>query len=672
MLPHENDSAPKKGKSFNPLPIFALLLVVAGVSWWIGRSSHSQTADDEKTSPPQETVADPQLAPTDTETTEAELEARLSMDDSSEEVGGVAIETEPAGATIQLTHQDKGTERTQTSPATILNLPAGFYDVVISQPGYRDSRSTYEVIPNRIREMEKVVLQQGKGSLVVKTVEPAKFELAMEKNPGEFEVVRSGVLPGAIEDLVPSAYRLAVLREGWPPVYEYVTVKHGEATEVIPEFTTGSLTVASQPEGVEVLIRAQGTQPYRKLGITPFGPISLPIGVYELTLKPDSGPPKSSVIQIQQGIETKQEEEWIQKMVSLTSDPPGASIYLNSQKVIGTKNPVTPMTMELQEGLHKLTAVWEGLDSVTEEIRVGSDSPTAPIHFEFDYGALTVSSEPPDAEVFLGATKVGTTPLVLTELKPGNYQVRVRKERFGTKTVSGRVLSGDRLDLAVELNYDPNPDPGEDFTNSVGLKMIWVNAINGWACATEMTQGAWVQLEDENPSAFGDPERPMENISWGAAHKYCEKLTLADRGKGLLPVGYRYNLPTDAQWTLLAADATAEQAVTSQGVRRDRTMTVGSLPANSLGLYDMRGNVWEWCLDWYTQDVYSREQSENASGQADRVGTLYKIMRGGSWNRSMDGNLSVGYRLLGDPNNLRNYETGFRVVLIPIGASLAP
>ena len=208
------------------------------------------------------------------------------------------------------------------------------------------------------------------------------------------------------------------------------------------------------------------------------------------------------------------------------------------------------------------------------------------------------------------------------------------------------------------------PVAGRDFTNGAGQRMKWIPRLNGWAETTETAQISFQMVMGNNPSEIRGDRIPVNNVSWNEATKYCEKLTLNDRGQGLVPQGYIYRLPTDAEWTLLAAGTTLEQSVTSRGAARDTISTVASLEANPQGLHDTRGNVWEWCQDWYTRETANREQAENASGKPTQIGTRFKIMRGGSWNRSLESNLSIGYRLLADPGNHKNYETGFRVVLM--------
>jgi formylglycine-generating enzyme required for sulfatase activity len=89
------------------------------------------------------------------------------------------------------------------------------------------------------------------------------------------------------------------------------------------------------------------------------------------------------------------------------------------------------------------------------------------------------------------------------------------------------------------------------------------------------------------------------------------------------------------------------------------TSLVGSFPANGYGLYDMAGNVWEWCNDWYSETYYSSSPTNNPTGPT----TGYRVVRGGSWGDSSFG-CRVSYRSGGFPY-IRTYDLGFRVVLNP-------
>lgn len=137
-----------------------------------------------------------------------------------------------------------------------------------------------------------------------------------------------------------------------------------------------------------------------------------------------------------------------------------------------------------------------------------------------------------------------------------------------------------------------------------------------WLCWHEVTQEEFQQVMGSNPSSFkGDLQRPVENVTWFQAVEYCDRITERERDAGRLPKTYRYRLPTESEWEFAARagtrtrfsygdDPTYEQLgnyAWFAGNSGRRSHPVGQKRPNPWGLYDMHGNVFEWCLDWFGQ-----------------------------------------------------------------------
>jgi formylglycine-generating enzyme required for sulfatase activity len=189
----------------------------------------------------------------------------------------------------------------------------------------------------------------------------------------------------------------------------------------------------------------------------------------------------------------------------------------------------------------------------------------------------------------------------------------------------------------------------------------------------EVNQECYRRVTGKNPSVFtldlrsGGPNHPVENVSWNEAVAFCVQLSALPEEKS---AGRSYRLPTEAEWEYACRAGTTTAYSTgetlsrsSANVRRSpetaggRTLNVGSKDPNAWGLFDMHGNVWEWCRDWYAPDYYATSPQSDPAGPAD--GQL-KVARGGSRANAADQCRSA-YRL-GLAPGIR-LGMGFRVVL---------
>jgi formylglycine-generating enzyme required for sulfatase activity len=154
-----------------------------------------------------------------------------------------------------------------------------------------------------------------------------------------------------------------------------------------------------------------------------------------------------------------------------------------------------------------------------------------------------------------------------------------------------------------------------------------------WMLETQVTQGMWTSVMGNNPSKFKGTKLPVERVFWNDCQKYIEKLN----GLKVAPAGFKFALPTEAQWEYACRAGTTtayhfgntltKEQANFGDMMAGKTSEVGSYPANAWGLYDMHGNVWEWCLDWQSDDYPS-------GAVTDPIGSphgSYRVVRGGSW-----------------------------------------
>lgn len=221
-----------------------------------------------------------------------------------------------------------------------------------------------------------------------------------------------------------------------------------------------------------------------------------------------------------------------------------------------------------------------------------------------------------------------------------------------------------------------------------------------WMGQREVTQGEYLSVMGYNPSYFrkgvdayshgtggivtNDLRHPVEQVSWIDATNYCGKLTQRDRAAGLIPADYAYRLPTEAEWEYACRGGTTSAFSFGTAIRQGmenfdalyeydsaigtqdkpnnvligRTIEGGSYAPNALGLYDMHGNVWEWCSDWYRgypTGVVTDPVGPTSGGN--------RVLRGGGWS-SYGGNCRAAHRHLINPD-YGYFNVGFRVVLAP-------
>ena len=191
----------------------------------------------------------------------------------------------------------------------------------------------------------------------------------------------------------------------------------------------------------------------------------------------------------------------------------------------------------------------------------------------------------------------------------------------------------------------------------------------------EVTQEEYEKLMGLNPSNFkGCPRCPVENINWREAKEFIAKLNA-------LKDGYEYRLPSEAEWEFAArAGKTTPFSIgdgnnlssdlanfdgrnpfrdAPKGKYLERTALVGSYPPNPFGLYDMNGNVWEWCEDIYKENYEGL--ATNGSANLNLGNPNIKILRGGAWVNVGNG-LRSAVRL-GNPLDNRLSYNGFRVAI---------
>ena len=179
-----------------------------------------------------------------------------------------------------------------------------------------------------------------------------------------------------------------------------------------------------------------------------------------------------------------------------------------------------------------------------------------------------------------------------------------------------------------------------------------------YICKYEVTQELWELVMGSNPSTCTGKNMPVDMVSWDDCQKFIEKLNEM--------TGVTFRLPTEAEWEFAARGGNKSRHCKYSGDNEvgrvawynlnaeDTSHPVGKKAPNELGLYDMSGNVWEWCADWH--NFYTEDIQTNPVGDYPSQG---RIQRGGCWNQS-DGLCRVSFRGVSSPG-MRVRDNGLRL-----------
>jgi formylglycine-generating enzyme required for sulfatase activity len=220
-------------------------------------------------------------------------------------------------------------------------------------------------------------------------------------------------------------------------------------------------------------------------------------------------------------------------------------------------------------------------------------------------------------------------------------RIAEQKARTEVANLNPEVRRTTAVPPAASPTARPESTPQAAWTNGIGMVMVRIPS-GYWVGRYEVTQAEFEKVMNGNPSIYTNSLAPVQNVTADEAEEFCRRLTsLENTGSGWQK-GWAYALPTEAQWSEFVADADVSGAVTSsqRPQKRLHPEPAGSTKlANQYGLYDVRGNVWEWC----------------------KAGDL-RVLRGGAFDTFSGPALAIQFRTPMPPST-RKPNTGFRCVL---------
>lgn len=261
---------------------------------------------------------------------------------------------------------------------------------------------------------------------------------------------------------------------------------------------------------------------------------------------------------------------------------------------------------------------------------------------------------------------VGGKWQVLTNVVIGPDGTTVMDLAVGSSTRFYRTVTGPAGFVWIKpgtfLMGSPVNEPGrktDEIQHTVTLTQGY------WMSDHEVTQEEYQAVMGSNPSFFNGTELPVERVTWNEAAEYCRKLTEQEMSAGRLASGRVYRLPTEAQWEYAARAGTTGSYAGDLNAMAwydsnsdNKTHIVKTKLPNAWGLYDMSGNVWEWCSDSYgdyPSGAVIDPFSPNYSGDV-------RVVRGGGWDANAI--LSrINRRGSGAPNFRHGSNGGFRSTL---------
>ena len=574
----------------------------------------------------------------------------------------LVINSVPSGADIYI--DDKPANQTPYQN----ELPIGKHTYSLSRDLYLPTAGVVDLTTDK-KETVNVTMKPDFGTLKITTTPESGATVSIDGQP------TGKVTPCTLEQVKSGEHTVAVRLNMYQTATQKITIQAGGNINlpVVLAPTFAGVTVTTNPSS-DIYIAGE-----RKGNGTWEGRL-LP-GIYNFEARKEkytSATEKREVVSGQPLTVTLQPVGKTGTLKVMTT-PTDATITLG-----GENKGTAPATLRnLLVGDYTLTLSLPGYATTTKTVTI-AEGETAQVAETLVNGrAVTISSEPTGAALSIDGNPVGQTPYT-GSLTFGSHELQIQQsDKKAEKTVSISQSGGE---TSFSLSFGP-----QSFTESVNGASFDMVAIKGGTFQmgsnessdekpihtvtvsdfsigkTEVTQAQWVAVMGSKPSNFKGDNLPVETVSWDDIQVFINKLNTK--------TGKTYRLPTEAEWEYAAGASTSPVTDRNKyaGTNSEsslgnyawysansgsKTHPVGTKQPNQFGLYDMSGNVWEWCSDWYGS--YSSSPQNNPKGASSGS---FRVLRGGSWS-DVAQRCRVAYRLSYAPDNRYAY-LGFRPVLVP-------
>ena len=331
------------------------------------------------------------------------------------------------------------------------------------------------------------------------------------------------------------------------------------------------------------------------------------------------------VVTASSGVQAEQKQK-----LTIRYTPSSATVLVDNKMVKG-KNGVAQATLAV--GQHSYIVFCDGYESEEGSVKLKASAPsTIQISLLKESVANNGISENNNQHIENinettdnASMKIANTPDLISETENENKTDADIVEKLLEK------LNNDMVYIeAVEFTMGATKEQkGEANSDEKPAHPVVLNCF--YLCKYEVTQELWEAVMGDNPSHFKGKNLPVENVSWDDCQMFIMKLNEL--------TGKKYRLPTEAEWEYAARGGSNSMHYKYSGGNyleyvswyfrnsMDKTHTVGMMKPNELGLYDMSGNVWEWCQDWY--GTYGKKTAYYPTGP---VQAYNKVFRGGGYD----------------------------------------
>lgn len=513
-------------------------------------------------------------------------------------LGGLDLRSTPVGLAFEIF---RGTNRVFAgrTPTNFADVPAGSYRVTMKRDGFAPFDDTVAVLKNLLTPINWNSADDVLRGAFSVTSTPTNASAIIEGQAPRYT-------PALFASLTPGKYTVTFRLDGYEQEAREIEVKGG-ATNALPPIalkrSTGTLQLASTPANLAyeikpVSVMGAAVAPQRGSTKAAAEAHALPTGIYEVRVQRPGWPEFVKEVTLARGQSLPVSPEFPEGSLDVTVQPPTVKIAVDGQ-------PVSKFPVPLPPGPHEIVASYGALPNLVTNVALAKgQSLKLPLTFP---GSVTVTVEPPGAEVFVAGISRGkaSPTLEIAGLAPGTLNLEAKLDGHQPKTGSVTVKAGERAATKLTLakvvapkpapapkppepvvvakaptptptppppkpvqeakvmtpNTTPAPKPGglpgagtKQFKNSLGMDFVAVPGVKGLMCVHETRVSDYQDFAKEKEVAWEalatqTGEHPAVNVTWQNARDYCAWLTDRERKAGTIAPNQTYRLPTDLEWS---------------------------------------------------------------------------------------------------------------------------